>query len=104
MSALDHASNSIPEAKLQRAADALRVLAHPQRLRMVEILLESPISVGELAERVDLAPAAVSQHLNNMRAHNLVEARREGRHVYYHVTGPSAITIIDCIRRNVDRI
>jgi DNA-binding transcriptional ArsR family regulator len=104
MCTLDHTHDSIPDAKLQRAADALRVLAHPQRLRMIEILLENPISVGDLAERVDLAPAAVSQHLNNMRAHDLVEARREGRQVYYHVTGPSAITIVDCIRANVDRI
>ena len=56
--------------------------------------------MGELAEAVDLPAAAVSQHLNIMRAHGLVEAEREGRHVFYKVLGPQARTIIGCLRTN----
>ncbi len=89
---------------LQRASEGLRVLAHPQRLKLVELLLTKPHSVGELAEVTDMAPAAVSQHLNHMRAHGLVTNRREGRRVFYEVTSPQPITLIECIRRNKDRI
>jgi DNA-binding transcriptional ArsR family regulator len=76
----------------------LRVLAHPHRLKMVELLLERPVAVGELAQAVGLAPAAVSQHLNNMRAHGIVESRRVGRHVHYEVIKANARQLIGCLR------
>lgn len=85
---------------LERAALTLRVLAHPQRLRLVELLLERQVPVGALAELAELPPAAVSQHLSNMRASGIVERRREGRTVYYRVIEPSAIALLECIRRH----
>ncbi len=90
----------IQEMQIEAAASILRVLAHPQRLRMVEILLEGPISVGNLAEEVGLGQAAVSQHLNHMRAHGIVDSIREGRKVFYEVVDPHAIQVIDCIRQH----
>ena len=89
---------------LQRAAKGLRVLAHPQRLKLVELILTENHSVGELAEATDMAPAVVSQHLNLMRAHGLVSSQRQGRQVYYTVSSPQPPTLIDCIRRNKHRI
>ncbi len=89
----------IPGEVLDGAAKALKVLAHPHRLRMVELLMERELSVGELADEVGLAPAAVSQHLNNMRAHGIVEPRRRDRQVYYEVTNPNARNLIACLRR-----
>ena len=89
---------------LERAARTLRVLAHPVRLRMVELLLAEPVAVGELARAVKLPAAAVSQHLNIMRAHGIVESERIGRQVYYHVISPQAESLVDCMRRNKDRI
>jgi len=90
----------IREMQIEAAASILRVLAHPQRLRMVEILLEGPISVGDLAEEVGLGQAAVSQHLNHMRAHGIVDSIRDGRKVFYEVVDPHAIQVIDCIRKH----
>lgn len=90
----------IPAETLDRAAAVLRILAHPVRLRLVEILLMEPVPVHELAERTDQAPAAISQHLNSMRAHGILDARRDGRAVYYEVVSPNAGFLIDCIRRN----
>ena len=89
---------------LERAARTLRVLAHPVRLRIVELLLVESVSVGELAAAVRLPAAAVSQHLNIMRAHGIVEAQRDGRQVYYRVTSPQAEALVDCMKRNADRI
>jgi ArsR family transcriptional regulator len=85
---------------LRRVASALRVLAHPQRLQMVELLMERDHSVGELAEAVGVGQAACSQHLNLMRAHGVLASERNGREVHYRVVNPTAVSIIRCIHRN----
>lgn len=91
---------TIPDETLERAAAALRVLAHPARLRLVELLLAGDHTVGELAEHAGLAPAACSQHLNQMAAHGLLEKERDGRAVRYRVIDESALRVIDCIRKH----
>ena len=89
-----------PPATLERVAAALRVLAHPQRLQMVERLMERDHTVGELADELGIAPAACSQHLNLMRAHGLLAGKRKGREVHYRVVNPTALSVIRCIHRN----
>lgn len=91
-------TSPIPMAVLDRVSAALRVLAHPHRLKAVELLCDHELSVGELAERMELPPAACSQHLNLMRAHGLLKASRRGREVIYQVCNSSARNVIDCIR------
>jgi ArsR family transcriptional regulator, zinc-responsive transcriptional repressor len=88
---------------LEQCARALRVLAHPHRLKIVELLMGGQLSVGDLAEAVGLAPSAVSQHLSHMRAHGILGVNREGRTAYYRVEDPSAKNVIDCIRRHGSR-
>jgi ArsR family transcriptional regulator len=87
---------------LEHAATLLRIVGHPHRLKIIELLKESELAVGELAERVGLAPHATSQHLNIMKAHDILGSRRESRNVYYFVKSPHALNIIDCIRKNLD--
>ncbi|MGD9692113.1 MAG: ArsR/SmtB family transcription factor [Phycisphaerales bacterium] len=91
----------IPGTALERAASALRVLAHPDRLRIIECVEVTARSVGEIAERCGLAPAACSQHLSQMRAHGLVASKRLGRSVLYHVSDPRALSVIECIRAHL---
>ncbi len=85
---------------LEACAQVLRVLAHPHRLKIVELLMGRQLSVGELAEELELAPSAVSQHLNHMRAHGILGVERDGRTAYYRVENPSAENVIDCIRKH----
>lgn len=84
---------------LEACAERLRVLAHPQRLRIVELLIAERHSVGELAEAMDLKPSDVSRHLSHMRAHRLLDVERDGRVAYYRVVDPHARNLIQCIRR-----
>ena len=84
---------------LERVSAALRVLSHPHRLKIVELLLTGEMPVGELADRLGLAPNAVSQHLNMMKAHGLLTCRREGRTILYQADNPDARNIINCIRK-----
>lgn len=88
----------IPSKTLREVAPVLKVLAHPHRLRIVEILLSESVSVRKLASMLKLAPPVVSQHLGQMRSNGIVTPRREGKQVYYEVISPNAANLIQCIR------
>lgn len=83
---------------LRRCGAALRTLAHPERLRLVESLERGPRSVGELTESLRRPQATVSQHLMRLRAHGLVKADRRGREVRYAIAQPGCLSILGCIR------
>ncbi len=69
-------------------AEIFKVIAHPDRIRMIEELRTGEKDVNTLADNLDLPGARVSQHLSLMRAHRLVEERRDGRHHFYHLIQP----------------
>jgi DNA-binding transcriptional ArsR family regulator len=94
------ANQRTPPAVLEKAAAALRVLAHRQRLQIAELLLESDHSVGDLAAALGMAQNACSQHLNLMRANGLLASERDGRVVYYRVADPIVETVIHCIQHH----
>jgi len=88
-------------ATLERAAQVLRMLAHPQRLRLVEILQrDSEVAVHALVSATGLPQAVVSQHLTQMRRIGLLAGRRAGREMLYSICDPRAMSILECIRRN----
>jgi DNA-binding transcriptional ArsR family regulator len=90
----------LPMEVLERAAAGLRVLAHPHRLRMCDILARERVSVNALARHLDIPSNAVSQHLNMMKAHGIVASEREGKTVYYRVADSRAIWLLGCIRQH----
>ena len=69
-------------------ADIFKILAHPDRIRVIEELGRGEKDVNTLVELLDLPGPRVSQHLSMMRAHRIVEERRDGRHHYYHLIQP----------------
>jgi ArsR family transcriptional regulator len=89
---------SIDPAVLSKAADVIKVVGHPDRLRILEFLEDGEKSVGEIQDCLGLAQAIVSQHLAKMRGWDIVAARRDGTHVYYHITEPKVKHILNCVR------
>jgi DNA-binding transcriptional ArsR family regulator len=83
---------------MQEAAGCLRVLAHPVRLQMVELLLDHRLSVGELAEITSTPQNVASEHLKRLRTHGLVSMERDGRRVICFVVEPGLRSIIQCIQ------
>ncbi len=69
-------------------AEIFKIIAHPDRIRMIEELRDGEKDVNTLADRLQLPGARASQHLSLMRAHRLVEERRDGRRHFYHLTQP----------------
>ena len=69
-------------------SDIFKVLAHPDRIRIIEELGRGEKDVNSLVELLELPGPRVSQHLSLMRAHRIVEERRDGRHHFYHLIQP----------------
>lgn len=87
--------------EIRRAADSLRMLADPTRIKILWALLQGESSVACLAELVGAAPTAVSQHLAKLRLAGVVENRREGTFVYYTVEDPSVHALLtEALGRN----
>lgn len=83
---------------LEEVAPTLRTLAHPLRLRILDVLQTGERSVGEIAEALDKPQALTSHHLSIMRNNGVIAARREGPHVFYSVKKRAALGLLDCIR------
>jgi DNA-binding transcriptional ArsR family regulator len=85
---------------LERTAAVLRVLAHADRLRIVERLeTGGPQPVHMLVEALGLAQAAASHHLGRMRAAGLLRVERRGKESWYAIDDARALTILNCIRK-----
>ena len=91
---------ALPPEVFEEISGVIRLLGHPQRLQIVEHLdLHGECAVGEIVTGVGGRQAAVSQHLNQMRAAGIISARRQGRRVLYRLAAESPVTILNCIRR-----
>lgn len=69
-------------------ADLLGVLAHPNRIRIIEELRDGERDVNSLQAALGISHSGVSQHLSLLRANRLVSERRQGRQVFYHLRQP----------------
>ncbi len=67
-------------------AGMFQLMGDPSRLSIILECLHTPISVGDMAKRLDLSTSLVSHHLRLLRAARLIEARREGSRVFYLIT------------------
>ncbi len=84
---------------LGQAAECLRTLAHPHRLRMVQMLLQGRYTVGELAEACEIPSHMASEHRRLMQHCGLLTSQRDGRRNYYEVAEPQLESIMDCIQQ-----
>lgn len=84
-------------AALAEAAECLRTLAHPHRLRMVQMLLQARLTVGELAEACGIPSHMASEHLRLMQRCGLLGSEKEGRKTFYTVAEPHLANILACI-------
>lgn len=82
---------------LQEAADCLRSLAHPIRLRMLQLMLSDELTVGELAEACEIPSNVASEHLRMMQHCGFLSRRQDGRRIYYQVEELSVKRIMKCI-------
>ena len=82
---------------LEQAAECLRTVGHPHRLRMVQLMLNGRHTVGELAQSCSISPHMASEHLRLMKRCGLLQSERDGRKTYYSVCEPHLASIMSCV-------
>lgn len=83
-------------------AQFFRALAHPARIRMLEILVRGSRTVQELQEELGLDQPIVSQQLAVLRNQGIVSAQKEGLSVRYALRDPLVTDLLDVARRIFD--
>ena len=86
-----------PLEALAQAAECLKILAHPHRLRMIQMLLQGRYTVGELAGACEIPSHMASEHLRLMQRCDLLKSERDGRKAYYQITEPHLANIMACV-------
>ena len=90
------AQSSEPIYRLK--AEFFRLLGHPARVRILELLREGEQTVGHLQAELALDSSGTSQHLTAMRRQGLLESRRERNSVYYRVKDPRTFQLLETAR------
>jgi DNA-binding transcriptional ArsR family regulator len=93
-----------PEAVQHRAvyqvkAEFFRILGHPVRVRILELLREGERTVGDLQLQLQLDSSGTSQHLGVLRKQGILDSRREGTSVFYSVRDPRIFQLLEVARQ-----
>src|SRR5690554_1270077 len=87
--------------KLRESADdagqLLKALGNPDRLLLLCQLVEGEMNVGELEKRLQIVQPTLSQQLGVLRREGMVDTRRSGRQIYYRISSPQALRIIETL-------
>jgi ArsR family transcriptional regulator len=80
-------------------AEFFRVLGHPVRIRLLQLLRDGERTVGTLQAALELDSGGTSQHLAALRKQGLVVSRREGTNAYYRVKDPRTLELLELAKR-----
>lgn len=80
-------------------AEFFRVLGHPARVRILELLRDGERGVGELQAELHLDSSGTSQHLGVLRRLGVLESRKEGTSVFYRVRDPRTFQLLEVARQ-----
>jgi ArsR family transcriptional regulator len=83
----------------QLKAEMFKALAHPARIRALEVLVDGERSVSDLQPEVGIESSHLSQQLGVLRRAGLVTTRKEGTTVFYAIEDPMLIELLAVARR-----
>jgi DNA-binding transcriptional ArsR family regulator len=85
-------------AASEKAATLLKAMASPVRLRILCLLAEREMSVGEIAGKLEIREQATSQQLAQLRLEGLITPRKEAQRVFYHLASPEIARVLATLR------
>ncbi|MER5489847.1 ArsR/SmtB family transcription factor [Streptomyces sp. NPDC002454] len=89
----------MPVPLYQAKAEFFRMLGHPVRIRVLELLQDGPKAVRDLLADIAVEPAALSQQLAVLRRSGIVTSTREGSTVVYELSGGDVAELMRAARR-----
>jgi len=86
--------------KLEKAATMLKVMAHPIRLAIIDLLgVNSKMNVTEIYEALSIEQAAASHHLTLLKSKGLLSSERDGKNCVYFLKHDRITQIVSCIEK-----
>ena len=93
----------MPVPLYQAKAEFFRMLGHPVRIRVLELLQDGPMPVRDLLAAIEVEPSDLSQQLAVLRRSGIVTSTREGSTVVYALAGGDVAELMRAARRILDR-
>ena len=88
-----------PDGLRQFKAEFFKALAHPLRIRILEMLRQGPMSVSQLQAAIGVPASSISQQLAVLRGRTIVVTERRGTTVIYRVRDAELFELLDVARR-----
>ena len=82
----------------EKALTLIKALDNPKRLMILCLLCDKELTVGELAERINLTLSPTSQHLAILRKKDLVDTKKEEQKVYYKLSSNEVKKVIGLLQ------
>lgn len=86
------------EEDIQLAAEAMKAIAHPLRLKILCVLGDREVSVQDIVEQVGTSQSNISQHLAILRDKGVLSTRKDANRVYYRIDDLRTIKLIGMMR------
>ena len=86
------------EEKVEAVSALLKSISHPCRLKILCLLQDGELSVGDLRARLDTTDANISQHLTILRNQGIVKSRKEANFIYNSIADERVIALIDTLQ------
>ena len=83
----------LDEHKAAHVAELFRAFSDTSRVRILSVIVDHEMNISALAQYTGLTESAVSHHMRGLRQMRIVQARREGKEVYYSVTDPHIVEL-----------
>lgn len=93
----------LTERGFTEMAGFFEALGDPVRLKIVDLLRRGELSVGAIAEALELPQPTASRHLTRLEAQDILARRREGNQVYYRVKDPTILNLCDTVCGRLER-
>lgn len=93
---------SLTDGQALELAETFRLLGDPNRLRILAVCLGQPVSVNDIAGRLDLSQSLVSHHLRLLRMARAVRAERNGRQMFYQAADDHIRCVIADMAAHLD--
>lgn len=87
--------------KVKEISDLLKVLSNENRLAIVCHLIEKPMTVSELHERLEhISQPALSQHLAMLKANKILDSNKSGLTITYSIHDKRIVNIVQALKSN----
>ena len=84
---------ALDEITASHVAELFRAFSDTSRVRILSVLTDRELNVHALAETVGISESGISHHLRSLRQMRLVQSRREGKEVFYHIDDEHIISL-----------